>query len=237
MIKTINVKGETLKSTKLLILDVDGTLLDVRKRYLQSFKLVAPKANPQAIFALRARGVKAQEILAKTLGFNDLRANALRMKLMNSPKLLDLDSLLPNVLQFLKIAREKGFIIVACSLRNKEHILKQLKRFGILRYFDSVFTHSYTKNSEELKKELFSCIIKKYGIKKGKVVVIGDAVEELKAAKVIGVLGFAVATGLTSECELARYGQVFRGLSEILECLEFKKLYEESLTYNMRGEV
>jgi len=172
-----------------LIFDLDGTLVDSRQDIFeavnQSRKILGLSVlSFDIIISYVGDGFKA--LLEKS--FSDSIGNidkAIEIyKDYYSNHLLDSTRLYPKISEMLE--KFKGYNLSVISNKNEDWTLKTLQGLQIHNYFKDIIggdTFSYKKPHPEA----INHVIKKYGVNKENVVMIGDNYTDILAAKYAGV--------------------------------------------------
>lgn len=201
-----------------IYIDLDGTMLDIKKRYYKAYEeLVGPDALTREEYWDRRSLEGSNEAILKRQGFSVNAMNKFAEKwlqIIESDRLLDLDSLIPEIDSLIGRSSENWIIIT--RRRSRRNLLKQLKKLGALGYFNRVIN---------IKDKT------KYTLKASDTdLVIGDTEDDIVLAKNNGLKSVAVAWGLRSSKELTEYRPDFicktpselQGLIE--SCLQNKKI-------------
>ncbi|NOY24081.1 MAG: HAD family hydrolase, partial [Acidobacteria bacterium] len=146
----IRIQGGNRPLSAFLV-DVDNTLVDVKRRDYQSFLDTALEMGivPMEFHeftAMRLRGGSSREIGTELLARSG-RLQALetflstRHSRLDRPELFELDTLFPGVQETLGRITGAGLPVVAATLRHDGDLLeKELERLGIRHFFSGIFT-------------------------------------------------------------------------------------------------
>lgn len=197
------------KRIQALILDVDGTIFDVRKRYVASFeKVIGNKVDEEKIISLRREGVSGLQILSNLTGnkTSDLKnLDKERHKWMNDNTFLYLDELLPSSKPLIIQLRKKGVRIFALTMRDPEGVKSEFKKHGLYDLFEGIYVKGFNSVFSGTKEEGIKEIISSWSFDKKHTCIVGDTEIEIKAGKSCGILTVGVLSGLSSRQLLSRY--------------------------------
>ena len=182
--------------------DLDGTLLDSRKRHeivmddvlkKHSFKfdacgLVSFKADGyNNIDWLLSKGVS--EDVAKDI-------NAEWISLIEKDEILKTDVLYPKVIDVLKTLCKENDLFLVTARKNKDNAYEQVNQLGVEQFFSGVFVVDSCRETPMLKaKVLTKCRADCF---------IGDTESDYEAAKIAGCGFKAVSYGFRSEVYLRK---------------------------------
>lgn len=144
---------------KLAIFDLDGTLIDIKKRYYKVFNdFLTIKGNKMEYtigdyISDRMKFGSDSEILLRVIGYEDSSINDFKNfkhKYIENLDYLEFDTVKPSVHDFLNILKAQGFRVeLLTARRNYKNLLNQLISMNLLRHFDNVLMWPkdlYTKN-------------------------------------------------------------------------------------------
>ncbi len=174
-----------MKQTKLVVFDLDGTLVDSNELYIDTIHnhLVMNYFMFTKGHVARALGPKIEETL-KNLGKFDKKTVKKLKKDINefvareSSKL----KLCPNVHKALKELKLKKIKIVLLTNSASKYTRLLLRKNKLLKYFNEVITAENFDNKPQAIKKL----AKKYRLKIKEIVYVGDRVKDIKVAKKAG---------------------------------------------------
>jgi len=212
-----------LKKTKLVIFDLDGTLVD-------AYKAITDSVN----FTLRKIGRKeaSSAAIRKAVGWGD--KNLLRVFVDAGPaqeavriyrkhhksSLRRRCRLLPFSLSLLRYLSDSGIKIAIASNRPTLFTGIILKHLKIKKYFDYVLCADKLPQGKP-HPEILLRIIKKLSISPGEVVYVGDMVVDIQAARNAGIKAVAVLGGSSSLAEIkkVRPFKIIRNLASLKKYL------------------
>jgi phosphoglycolate phosphatase len=216
--------GAATNARLTVVLDFDGTLVDVRERHDDTYRSTTE--------ALRGRPLDAAEywerkrrgqVWAGILAASGIAAADERRFLehfvagIEAPERLRLDRLFPWALQALAALRRGGDRLVLLSLRRSASGLeRQLGWLGIAGEFDHVRSgHSGASGKDDKLR-----LIRELGIGPP-AAVVGDTEADVLAATELGLPAIALASGLRDRSYLERLGAdlVLDGIAQVPEAL------------------
>jgi len=191
-----------------IILDLDGTLVDSRQAYLeaarQAFSAVGQQTvNIKTVIEIPKRfeqGIPLDDLLpgVDVKKFRRIYLNSFyqAVAVMAKP--------LPDVANSLKKLSEKAKLALTTKreVPNKD-IIKQLKEFGLERYFQTVVTACDKFSPKPSPDALIECS-RKLGVKASECAVVGDSIVDIEAGKRAGAKTVAVMSGIFSRDELEK---------------------------------
>jgi len=183
-----------------IFLDLDGTILDVSKRYynvhndlMKSLKLTPMKRNEY----LQSKRNKIPE--RDLVGSKDPRTIerylTRRSRLIESRRYLRLDEPFSGVLKTLAKIGDENHLILVTLRKSRRNLKEQLKKLEIASFFDQIptFRGRSCKEGGICKAKL----IKNYCAQSDlPSIVVGDTEDDLEAAKSLGLKAVAVSNGL-----------------------------------------
>ena len=198
---------------KLIIFDLDQTLIDTFHRFFDVFNETLKAYNLEEIdlntFSRLYKEDKLNDLIPEHINKKEfwIKFRRLYSSFENSK-----DSLIAGVPEVLEFLRSKGYTIVVTTGReaNPEQIKTELDKFKIGDFADFILTLAQQNPSEE--EELFSRagilrqILQKYNVKKEEVVFVGDYWVDMDAGKKVGIFTIGVLTGHEPEEKLYKYG-------------------------------
>jgi len=207
---------------KLIIFDIDGTIVDAYGAIYKSIKYALRKSGyrrmPTYLKAKRSIGYGDKNFVATFVKAQDLdKATALYRK-HHERSLLTGARVMPCAKGILSKLHGKGYKLAVCSNRPRKFSMILLKKLGLTKYFDMI---ECADNKKELKPSpfLINRIIRRMKVKKGEALYVGDMDLDIKAGRNAGVRTVAVVGGSSSRAELEKAGpfRIVRSLCGILK--------------------
>lgn len=187
---------------KAIILDVDGTIFNVNKRYVKAFELALGKQlDGEEILRLRRSGKSGKEIIDFIGQYSAEEVSDLnykRVQLMNSHELLKMDVLIKGTKPFMQLLKKEQILIFTLTARDTYFLKAELKESEILKYVDG-FYESQLSVSPEFKFERINQIMKTHKLNPSEIVMVGDCELDILAGKRAKVYTVGVLSGLSSK--------------------------------------
>jgi phosphoglycolate phosphatase len=196
-----------MKVYKLLIFDLDGTLIDSKRDIAESVnyafkKLHIPQKRYSEIYKFIGNGGEQliRDVIDKR--YEDLVPEVVRIyREYYKNHVVVYTKLYPGVKRILKYYMNKIKVVIT----NKYGYLTReiLKRLKIDEYFDRIVGWEDTEAHKPSPEPILE-VIQQYGISKEEAIVIGDGVQDIKAAKNACVDCCGVLYGFTKKEELIK---------------------------------
>jgi HAD superfamily hydrolase (TIGR01509 family) len=201
------VQNIKLKANGILI-DLDGTILDVRKAYLEATKTAFAKVGKEAFDIVVVLEIPKR--LEQDLPIDDLvrgiDAKTFLDAYLDAYHRATIEKAKPisNVSDTLRKLSEKAKLALSTKRKvPRKEVIAELEKFGLIKYFDYVVTAMDTKNSKPSPEGLMKCS-ELLGIQSCECIVVGDSVVDVRAGKNAGIRTVAVLSGIYSREELER---------------------------------
>jgi len=185
-----------------LFIDLDGTLIDARKRVYEVFRFLVPTANFSfdAYWEIKRAGISNESILANQFDFSDLQiANFISrwMQEIEKENWLELDEPFDNVENKLQKLKNEYKLILVTARQSTTNTLKQLKKLQLDIYFDDILITNQTLTKQVIIKQKFDITSDD--------LIIGDTGKDIEAGKALGIKTIAVLSGFLSASTLEKY--------------------------------
>ncbi len=187
-------------------IDLDGTLLDVRKRFYSIYSSYHLPLNETIL-------TEKEYWNCKRLGYSERKITTLchtktdEKKYINywftqieRMEYLSLDTLKHRAKEVLHHLTQKHHLLLVTMRKNKENVIRELENLNINHFFNKIISPTTQKTKAEL---LTLPPNRKLSAKIS--AIIGDTEEDIKTAKVIGVKSIAVCDGQRNYVFLNRF--------------------------------
>jgi len=205
-----------MENIKLIIFDLDGTLVDAYAAIESSFNHVMRKLGlkpKSASLIRRAVGWGDANLFKPYVGGYNLRRALSIYRSHHEHSLLKQSRLYPAVRQLLRKLKARGYKLAVASNRPTKFSLILLRHLRIMEFFDHVLCADKLKRGKP-HPEILNKIIRKAGVKKPQVLYAGDMVIDAQSGRRAGVKTVIVTTGSNSLAEIKR-GQPFKIIPRI----------------------
>lgn len=142
-----------------IYLDLDGTILDVRRRYYAVYTAIALDlgVEPETDYRFwehRRQGVPTDWLIA-SMGDSARKEFGRRwLEEIEQDAYLDMDELLPQAFEALTFLRMHYRLILVTMRRERHALMRQLVNLGIYRFFSAIISPPNNKNGSVTKAEL-----------------------------------------------------------------------------------
>jgi len=192
---------------KLIIFDLDGTLIDSIegwiKAFQQSFERFGMKVGRKKLTELF--GKSDIEIVKALVKNPEKREMVLKYlyQLKKGDELLKEFKLHRNAKRVLKKLKEKGYTIALATGNRKDFCSKVLKHFGLTDFFDIIVTVDDVRKGKPEPEMLIKCL-NQAKVGKDSAIYICDSLPDVLASRKAGIKCFLVSWGaLKGNCNLA----------------------------------
>jgi len=186
-----------------LFLDLDGTLVDCRRRLYTLFvDLLAHDAmSCEEYWAIKSERMTQAELLKSRFGYDDKMASKFKarwMDLIESEEYLQLDTPFPFSLDFLRACRHRADVYIVTARQHPDIAERQIRNFGFAEFVKDLVVCGPGNSKSQA---ILAC-----GISFNPAdYFIGDTGEDVRAGKRLGVKTVAVTSGVLSEAVLREY--------------------------------
>lgn len=191
---------------KLIIFDIDGTIVDAYKAIQESLnftlkKLGYPKVGMTTV--RRAVGHGDRNFMEQFVAKEDVTEGLDLYRPHHEKSLIRYSKVIPGARRLLRDLKRRGYKLAIASNRPPRFSKILLKHLGLLKYFDAV---ACAKDKTEIKPKPFLIpkILKRLRIEKDEALYVGDMTVDVRAGRNAGIKTVAVLGGSSSKVELKK---------------------------------
>jgi HAD superfamily hydrolase (TIGR01549 family) len=202
---------------KAVIFDLDGTITAFNLDYMtlrsevRSF-LIRTGVPASVLFVnesifdmLNKTEIFLKNSCKSTRRLEKVRNEALAIAERHELEAAKTTSLLPNVVETLKILKEKGLKIGLCTVNSEKSANYILKRFRVAGFFDAVIPRNKVKHVKPSGEHL-EAALKALKVSPKEALLVGDATRDMECAKELKVMAVGLSTGISTPKELMNAG-------------------------------
>jgi HAD superfamily hydrolase (TIGR01509 family) len=224
-------------TTKAVIFDLDGTITAFNLDYMtlrsevRSF-LIRTGVPASVLFVNESifDMLNKTEIFLKNSGkstrtIEKVRNEALAIAERHELESAKTTSLLPRVVETLKILKEMSLKIGLCTINSEKSTSYILKRFGIADFFDAVIPRNKVKNVKPSGEHL-EAVLKALKLSPKEALLVGDATRDMECAREVKVMAVGLSTGVSTQKELMNAGANYlvTSIADLPSLIETAKL-------------
>ena len=212
-----------MKDIKLVIFDLDGTLVNAYPAIIRSFNYAMQKLNyPKqgALTIRRAVGWGDENLLRPFIDRKDLKKALDLYRWHHKTALLKGSCLFPGAKKILQYLRGKGYKLAVASNRPTKFSLILIRHLGIKEYFDYVLCADKLKHGKP-HPEILNKIMQRFNVLPHQALYVGDMIIDAKAARRAKIKTIIVATGSSTKQEIEKENPylIIKKISELLNIL------------------
>lgn len=210
-----------MKGIKLIIFDLDGTLVDAYRAIIRSFNFTMQKLNyPQQddLTICRAVGWGDENLLKPFINLKDFKKALILYRRHHKTALLKYSRLFPNTEMILRRLKDKGYRLAIASNRPTKFSWILIRHLGLSRYFEYVLCGDKLKHGKP-HPEILNKIMQRFSLKPAKTLYVGDMAIDAQAARRARVKTIIVTTGSSTHYEIKKE-KPYRIIPRIRELLK-----------------
>ncbi len=192
---------------KLVIFDLDQTLIDTLPRFHRVFNMALEHFGGEPIdWNLFIRDY-AYDILNRHLPVEPKEFWDYFLSHYNDVE-CEKDKLIDGAVDVLRYLKEKGINVVITTGRMvpADEVWKELRRFGIGKYVDYVYTRLDGYGDGRRRTELIMEAMKRFNANNDETILVADYWPDMQSGRDVGIYTIGVLTGLESEGKLRENG-------------------------------
>jgi phosphoglycolate phosphatase len=182
--------------------DLDGTLIDARKRLYDLFQYLVPESNLAIgdYWKMKRNKINHQEILTKKFGYNVKMFFVFEKKwldLIETKEYLGKDVVFEGVYETLNELKIYNKLYLVSARQSMPMASAQLEMLNLSKYFDDVFITEHKVSKSELISSHFETSISDF--------MVGDTGHDIMTGKNLGMKTIAATYGFLAEKILLTY--------------------------------
>ena len=211
------------RDVRLVIFDLDGTLIDAYKAIEDSFNFTMHAlklAIRNSLTIRKAVGWGDEALLLPFVNQRNINKALKIYRKHHQISLIKKSRLIPHAKKILSYLYRKGYILAVASNRPTRFSFILLDNLNIKKYFQYVLCADRLKNAKPHPEIIFK-IMRRFKIPADRVVYVGDMAIDVQAGKYAGVKTIAVFGGSSSKKEIRkqRPACILRSISSLKNIL------------------
>lgn len=183
----------------ILYFDLDGTLVDVRKRHYAAYadtmrELGLTPLPEQTYWDARRDGASNADLMGSVDAECQSRFAEKWLERVESPSYVRLDTLIPGARATLAALRESYELVLVTMRQDRASLLEQLDELSLRKFFSAVYSRDGSDEPQSKSK-----LIRLFGNSvRDDATVIGDSEADVEAARDLGIESVCVTSGVRS---------------------------------------
>jgi len=210
-----------MKNAKLIIFDLDGTLVDAYTAIIKSFNYTMKRFSyplQSALVIRQAVGWGDENLLKPFIKIKDLKRALFIYRHHHKTSLLKSARLFPKVDKLLAYLKDEGYYLAIASNRPTRFSGILIRHLGLTGYFDHVLCADKLKHIKP-HPEILEKIMRRFKAKPAETLYIGDMAIDAQAGRRAGVKTIIVLTGSSTKSQI-REEKPYRILKRIGELVK-----------------
>lgn len=185
-----------------IFFDLDGTLIDSKKRVYQLFQHLTPSSllSFDAYWDYKQRKIGHKEILETQFNSSSEAITSFQdqwMSMIELPEWLAMDQPFEGVAEYLEELSTRHTLYVVTARQSEALAIEQVKQFGWEKLFEKVLVTAQLKEKHELIKSVADLSANDW--------MVGDTGKDIQTGKHLGIHTAAVLTGFLNRKSLTEY--------------------------------
>ncbi len=197
-------KVVSLSSIKLIIFDLDGTLIDAYPAITKSFNYVMDKLGykPRSALVIRkAVGWGDKKLLKPFVKIRDLDRALSVYRRHHAVSLVKYSSVLPGVYRVMSYLKNRRYKLAVASNRPTRFSWILIRHLKLKKYFDYVLCADKLRNGKP-SPEIINRVMHKFKVSPFETMYVGDMSIDVKAGKRAGAMTVIVTRGSSTKKEI-----------------------------------
>jgi len=210
-----------MENIKLIIFDLDGTLIDAYPAIIRSFNYTMQKlkiSKKSDLVIRRAVGWGDENLLKPFINPGDLKKALAVYRRHHKKSLLEGSRLLPGAREILGVLKKKGYKLAIASNRPTRFSWIVMRHLKLDKYFSYILCKDRLKYGKP-HPEILNRIRKNFSLKPNQAIYVGDMVIDAQAGRRAGIKAVIVTTGSSTISEIKK-ARPYRVISRIIELID-----------------
>ena len=212
-----------MEDIKLIIFDLDGTLIDAYPAIISSFNYTMQYLNypkKQAGVIRRAVGWGDENLLKPFLNLKDLKKALLIYRRHHKTALIKGARLFPRVDKILRYLKNKGYILAVASNRPTKFSWILIHHLGLEKYFDYVLCADRLNHIKPYP-EILNRIMQRFSLKPRQALYVGDMNIDAQTGRRANIKTIIVTTGSSTRRQIQKEKplRIIKRLVDLLKIL------------------